>query len=72
MGGRTGITRLALSLYLVLVLVAVGFAQDSLSIEKVAELSSWSFAYDLEIQGEFAYLACGASGLRVLDISDIT
>jgi len=52
------------------VMTFAAFAQDdSLSFEKVAELSFWDRIVDMEIQGNYAYLASSATGLRIIDIS---
>lgn len=46
-------------------------AQDSSGVRKVGSIYSyWNQAYDVAVQGNYAYVATGASGLRVVDISD--
>jgi len=60
-----------LAIGLTFVLTTCSTAQDSLNISKIAALPyDWSFAYDVKTAGEFAYVADGSSGMRILDISD--
>ena len=46
-------------------------AQDSDSLKLIDRIyNNCSYVYDLQIDGNYAYLAAGYSGLRIIDISD--
>lgn len=45
-------------------------AQDDFNIEKVSILDHWAATYSVDTNGEYACVATGSSGLRVVDISD--
>ncbi|MDP8238760.1 MAG: beta-propeller domain-containing protein [Candidatus Hatepunaea meridiana] len=47
------------------------YAQDHSGVEKVGCIQHWDGAYDIAIQGEYAYIATGTTGLQILDVSDL-
>ena len=45
-------------------------AQDALNVNQISQLTmSWSGSSDIAVQGNYAFMASGSTGLRVLDIS---
>jgi hypothetical protein len=55
---------------LLLAVVKVGQAQDSLGMHHVTTLDYWSSVYDLQMVDSLAFLSSGYSGLRIMDLSD--
>lgn len=54
-----------------LLLVQAAIAQDSLNISQVASLAfDWDYASDLKVVGNYAFVADGQAGLRVMDVSN--
>lgn len=50
---------------------SVVLAQDSSDVRMVSRIYDyWHYAGDVDIQGDFAYVATGLSGLQILDISN--
>ena len=47
-------------------------AQDSLNVTRIWQQSQWQSAYAVAVQGDYAYIAAGEGGLRIVDISDST
>jgi len=47
------------------------FGQEHENVEQVGSLYSfWSRVFEVDVQGDFAYVATGTSGLQIMDISD--
>jgi len=56
---------------LIICLCIAANAQDSLNVSLVGSLyENWDVADDVKVIGDYAYVAAGYSGLRILDISD--
>ncbi len=48
------------------------FAQDSLNVQQVGRIYNyWQGPADVFVQGDYAYIATGSSGLQILDVSDL-
>ncbi len=63
----------ALSAVLILTacIAAALVAQERSSIEKLARIyNHWDAAYDIDYEAGFCFLACGRSGLQIVDVSD--
>ena len=62
---------LTLILFAVLGFSSTILAQDSLNVTKLSELTlSWGPASDMAVEGNYAFVATGATGLRIMDITD--
>lgn len=56
---------------LVLTLQLPSFAQDRHNIQRIAYWgANWGDISDIEIQGDYAYLATSVTGVRIVDRSD--
>ncbi|MCF7811172.1 T9SS type A sorting domain-containing protein [bacterium] len=56
---------------LVLVLLSVQITYSQTEVERIAcTLSKWDHIRDIAVQGDYAYLATGLTGLQIVDISD--
>ncbi|MDP8205429.1 MAG: T9SS type A sorting domain-containing protein [Candidatus Electryonea clarkiae] len=56
---------------IVMLWIGNSLAQDSLNVRIVGITDlNWSYVSQVAIQGDYAYLATGSTGLKVLDISD--
>jgi hypothetical protein len=56
---------------LALCLSSSAAAQDSLNVSLLTSLhTGWDSAEDMEVVGNYAYVATGHSGMRILDVSD--
>ena len=54
-----------------LIAADISVSQDRQDIEQVGRIyNHWSGAYDVAIQGDYAYVTAGYSGLQIVDISD--
>jgi hypothetical protein len=61
----------AITITTLLFLSGVGFSQDSLNVSVTGSLyNNWGDVEDMKIGDDFAYVAVGLSGLRILDIRD--
>lgn len=57
---------------LLICLPLVSIARDSLNVVQVGQhVSCWYETSAIEVQGNYAYVATGASGLHIVDISDL-
>lgn len=63
-------TLLLLILGSLALLPQIGVAQDSLNISRVWKAPQWS-ASDIEVSGEYAYVADGLRGLLILYVADV-
>ena len=45
-------------------------AQDSLNVTQIGQLYYWDGAEDVVVTGDFAYVAAGPSGLRIVDVTN--
>jgi len=62
---------LIISICIVLTVNADLFAQDSLNVEQVGQISNhWDPAWEVVVVGDLAYVAAGLSGLQIVDVSD--
>jgi|GEM_PF-5782297 len=61
-----------LTTFLIMILFAdPGFAREEVNIRQLSTLYyTWNICRGIEVQGDYAYLAAGPAGLRVIDISD--
>ena len=51
--------------------ISMSSAQDSSGVRLLSQIYDlWDCAYSLAIEGDYAYVATGSSGLKVVDISD--
>ncbi len=61
-------------LFLILIVLTLqlpSFAQDRHNIERIGYWGAGvDYIWDMAIQGDYAYLASGESGLRIIDVSD--
>jgi hypothetical protein len=63
---------LILTLLLLIVVPVTARDGDHENVELVSSIYDyWEGAYDVEVSGDYAYIATGATGFRILDISDI-
>jgi hypothetical protein len=51
-------------------LTTSAFAQDSLNVRRMGELTFGDLAFKVVVQGDYAYVAGNAEGLLIIDISD--
>jgi len=59
-------------LLVIILLVAVAgtvLGQDAQNVRQIGQISHWE-AEDIAMQGDYAYVAAGNSGLRILDVTD--
>ena len=47
-------------------------AQDSLNVSSISQIDYWDSAWRIALSGDYAYVASRQSGLRILDISDLS
>ncbi|MCX6639367.1 MAG: T9SS type A sorting domain-containing protein [bacterium] len=62
--------RIIIILLAILILNGIGIAQDSSFVRKVGEIANWSWAYNVVISGDYAYVATHQTGLRIVNISN--
>ena len=65
-------SRCALVFVMLLLTSSVIMAQDSLNISQVVRLYDfWDWPTDVQMHGNYAYVAMGSAGLRVINIEDL-
>ncbi|MCB2213522.1 T9SS type A sorting domain-containing protein [bacterium] len=67
-------TRLLVALLIAVLLLPLSptLAQDSLNVTRVNTLSYWATWLDMDVQGQYAFLASAYAGVRVVDCSTPT
>ncbi len=65
----TRLFRSILTITLLTLIATFCFAQDSSGVSCVYRHSFWNYTYQVAVQGHYAYIADGSSGLRILDIT---
>jgi hypothetical protein len=64
-------SQLCRTIFTLLIVSASVQAQDSLGITKISScFDKWEDAADIAVLGDYAYIASGYTGLKILDISD--
>ena len=58
------------SIALAFILPAAAFAQDSLNVRRLGQLSYSNYVTDVAVAGNYAYVACSYSGLRIVNVAN--
>lgn len=57
--------------FILLIMSVIVQAQEHVNVEKVGQINlSWDDASDVFVQGDYAFVATGRTGLQIVDISD--